>query len=100
MERTKLFDLMGELKLFGMRNAYDEVMSSGIKRQHEPPRIVGDLLEAEIAEKHARSIKYQMTVARLPLAKDIEPRRDCRATPATATEAKSPATISDRSDRI
>jgi hypothetical protein len=55
MERTKLFDLMGELKLFSMRNAYDEVMSSGIKRQHEPPRIVGDLLEAEIAEKHARS---------------------------------------------
>ncbi|CAN2536284.1 IS21+family+transposase+ISPkr1 [Methylocapsa aurea] len=72
MERTKLFDLMGELKLFGMRNAYDEVMSSGIKRQHEPPRIVGDLLEAEIAEKHARSIKYQMTIAKLPLAKDFD----------------------------
>jgi DNA replication protein DnaC len=72
MERTQLFDLMGELKLFGMRSAYDEVMSTGIKRQHEPPRIVGDLLQAEIAEKHARSIKYQMTTAKLPLAKDIE----------------------------
>ncbi|ATQ69094.1 IS21-like element helper ATPase IstB [Methylosinus trichosporium] len=72
MERTQFFDLMGELKLFGMRSAYDEVMSSGIKRQHEPPRIVGDLLQAEIAEKHARSIKYQMTVAKLPLAKDVE----------------------------
>ena len=60
---------MGELKLFGMRNAYDEVMSSGIKRQHEPPRIVGDFLEAEIAEKHARSIKYQMTIAKLPLGR-------------------------------
>ena len=46
MERTQLFDLMGELKLFGMRSAYDEVMSTGIKRQHEPPRIVGDLLQA------------------------------------------------------
>ena len=72
MERTQLFDLMGELKLFGMRSAYDEVMSTGIKRQHEPPRIVGDLLQAEIAEKHARSIKYQMTIAKLPLAKDID----------------------------
>jgi hypothetical protein len=50
MERTQIFDLMGELKLFGMRSAYDEVMSTGIKRQHEPPRIVGDLLQAEIAE--------------------------------------------------
>jgi hypothetical protein len=47
-------------------------MTSGIKRQHEPPRIIGDLLKAEIAEKQARSIKYQLTVAKLPLAKDIE----------------------------
>ncbi len=63
---------MGTLKLYGMRGAYDEVMASGIKRQHEPPRIVGDLLQSEIAEKQARSIRYQLTVAKLPLAKDIE----------------------------
>jgi hypothetical protein len=37
MERTQIFDLMGELKLFGMRSAYDDVMAAGIKRQHEPP---------------------------------------------------------------
>jgi len=72
MERTDIIDLMGALKLYGMRLAYDEVMATGIKRQHEPPRIVGDLLKAEIAEKQARSIKYQLTIAKLPLAKDIE----------------------------
>jgi DNA replication protein DnaC len=72
MERTQVLDLMAALKLYGMRGAYDEVMATGIKRQHEPPRIVGDLLSAEIAEKQARSIKYQLTVAKLPLAKDIE----------------------------
>jgi DNA replication protein DnaC len=72
MERNDLFDLMGELKLYGMRNAYDEVMVAGIKRQHEPPRIVGDLLKAEIDEKTARSIKYQLTIAKLPLAKDLD----------------------------
>ena len=71
MERTDLFELMGELKLYGMRMAYDEVMTTGIKRQHEPPHIVGELLKAEIAEKQARSIKYQLTIAKLPLAKDI-----------------------------
>jgi DNA replication protein DnaC len=71
MERHELFDLMGELKLYGMRSAYDEVMAAGIKRQHEPPRIVGELLTAEINEKTARSIKYQMTIAKLPLAKDL-----------------------------
>ena len=72
LERTQILDLMGELKLYGMRTAYDEVMATAIKRQHEPPRIVGDLLQAEVAEKHARSIKYQMTIAKLPLAKDID----------------------------
>jgi DNA replication protein DnaC len=72
MERTEILDLMGTLKLYGMRSAYDEIMATAIKRQHEPPRIVGDLLSAEITEKQARSIKYQLTVAKLPLAKDIE----------------------------
>jgi DNA replication protein DnaC len=72
MDRTEIFDLMGTLKLYGMRAAYDEVMATGIKRQHEPPRVVGDLLKAEIAEKQARSIKYQLTIAKLPLAKDID----------------------------
>ena len=72
MERTEIFDLMGALKLYGMRAAYDEVMAAGIKRECEPPRIVGDLLRAEIAEKQARSIKYQLTIAKLPLAKDID----------------------------
>ena len=72
MERTQILDLMSTLKLYGMRSAYDEVMAGGIKRQHEPPRIVGDLLQSEIAEKQARSIRYQMTIAKLPLAKDIE----------------------------
>ena len=72
MERTQILDLMSTLKLYGMRSAYDKVMGNGIKRQHEPPRIVGDLLQSEIAEKQARSIRYQLTVAKLPLAKDVE----------------------------
>jgi DNA replication protein DnaC/transposase len=71
MERTQLFDLMGELKLYGMKAAFDEIMATAVKRQHEPQRIVGDLLNAEINEKQARSIKYQLTIAKLPLAKDI-----------------------------
>ncbi len=72
MERSHILDMMGSLKLYGMRSAYDEIMAAGIKRQHEPPKIVGDLLQSEIAEKQARSIKYQITLAKLPLAKDID----------------------------
>jgi len=72
MERSEILTTMGELKLYGMKSAYDEIITSAVKRQHQPERIVGDLLAAEIAEKQARSIKYQMTIAKLPLAKDIE----------------------------
>ncbi|MGY4480084.1 hypothetical protein ACVILL_007498 [Bradyrhizobium sp. USDA 3364] len=47
------------------------IVPTAVKRQHEPQRIVGDLLNVEINEKQARSIKYQLTIAKLPLAKDI-----------------------------
>jgi DNA replication protein DnaC len=80
MERTDILELMTRLKLFGMRAAYDEVMATGIKRRHEPPRIIADLLAAEIAEKQARSIKYQLSIAKLPLAKDLD-EFDFAATP-------------------
>ena len=45
---------MGELKLYGMKNAFDEIIGTAVKRQHQPQRIIGDLLTAEIAEKQAR----------------------------------------------
>ena len=72
MERTEVLDMMGELKLYGMKGAYDETLATALKRKHEPQRFVGDLLRAEISEKQARSIKYQLTIAKLPLAKDVE----------------------------
>jgi DNA replication protein DnaC len=72
MERSHIFDLMSELQLYGMKAAFDEIMATAIKRQHEPQRIIGELLTAEINEKQARSIKYQLTIAKLPLAKDLD----------------------------
>jgi len=72
MDRTEILSTMGALKLFGMKAGYDEIVSTAVKRQHEPQRVVGDLLTAELSEKQARSIKYQMTIARMPFAKEIE----------------------------
>ena len=75
-ETLTLMRIYEELRELGYDGSYDAVrryaMSTAIKRQHEPPQIVGDLLNAEIAEKQARSIKYQLTIAKLPLAKDID----------------------------
>ena len=71
MERHEILDIMGSLKLAGMRAAFDEIVANGVKRKHAVPQIIGDLLKAEIAEKAARSIKYQITIAKLPLAKEL-----------------------------
>ena len=72
MERTQILTTMAELRLYGMKAAFDEIVTTAVKRQHEPQRVVGDLLTAEIAEKQARSVKYQITIAKLPLARDID----------------------------
>jgi DNA replication protein DnaC len=72
MDRAEILTTMAALKLFGMKAGYDEIVATAVKCQHEPQRIVGDLLTAELSEKQARSIKYQMTIARMPFAKEID----------------------------
>src|SRR5271165_7035910 len=72
MERSEILTTMAELKLYGMKAAFDEIISTAVKRQHEPQHVVGDLLTAEISEKQARSIRYQITIAKLQIAKDID----------------------------
>ena len=72
MERSEILTAMAELKLYGMKAAFDEIIGTAVKRQHEPTQIVGDLLTAEISEKQARSIRYQIAIAKLPLAKDVD----------------------------
>jgi DNA replication protein DnaC len=71
MERHEVLDMMTELKLGGMRAAFDEVMADGLKRQYPVQQIIANLLRAEIAEKQARSIKYQLTIARVPVVKEL-----------------------------
>ncbi len=100
MERTEVLDMMSGLDLYGMRSAYDETLAMALKRKrkHEPQRFVGELLKAEISEKQARSIKYQLTVAKLPLAKDVDDfafknsrstRLSCATSPAAPSSSSS-----------
>jgi DNA replication protein DnaC len=71
MERSEIIELMATLQLSGMRQAYDEIITTAIKRKHSAEQVIGALLKAEVAEKAARSIRYQMGIAKLPLAKDL-----------------------------
>ena len=71
MERHEVLAMMTALKLAGMRAAYDDILADGFKRRHPVQQIIGTLLQVEIADKTARSIKYQMASARLPTAKEL-----------------------------
>ena len=71
MQRHEVLEMMATLKLAGMRSAFDEVMADGVKRQYSALQTLGALLKAEIAEKHARSIAYQLGIAKLPLAQEL-----------------------------
>ena len=38
MERSDVINAMGKLRLYGMKAAYDEVLTTAVKRQHAPAR--------------------------------------------------------------
>ena len=59
------------VKAAHMRTAYDDILADGLKRRHPVQQIIGALLKAEIADKTARSIKYQMASAKLPAAREL-----------------------------
>jgi DNA replication protein DnaC len=80
MLRDKLLEAMERLKLFGMKSAFDEVMAAGIKQRRTPEKILLDLLDAESAERTARSIRYRLAQARFPVDKDLD-RFDFSASP-------------------
>ena len=71
MERHEIIELLGQLKLAGMRAAYDEVVAAGVRAQHPVQRILGELLRAQLADNRARSIAYRMGVARFPVMKNL-----------------------------
>ena len=71
MERHEILDLMSQLQLSGMRAAYDEIVTTGVRRSQGIERVIAQLLQAEIAAKQARSINYQMGLAKFPLAKEL-----------------------------
>jgi DNA replication protein DnaC len=72
MLRNKIIELMDNLKLFGMRAAYDEVLASGARTKATPEKIILALLEAEQLERRLRAISYQLRQAKFPCSKDLD----------------------------
>jgi DNA replication protein DnaC len=72
MQTAELLDLMGMLKLHGMRAAFEETLTEGLKRKLSFHQILGKLFACEIEERKLRSIRYQLGVANLPMAKSLD----------------------------
>jgi DNA replication protein DnaC len=70
--RDRLMEAIGTLGLYGMKTTFDEILAAGIKTRATPDKILCDLLEAEVAERQVRSIRYRMGLAKFPVDKDID----------------------------
>ncbi len=71
MQRHEVIELLGALKLYGMVNTFDETVTRGVKQQQSMVEILGRLCQAEAVERKVRSIRYQLGIARFPVAKDL-----------------------------
>ena len=72
VQRHEMIAAMGNLGLKGMAGAFDEAVTSGVQRKRTAMEILTDLLRAETAHRHATSIRYRMSAAKLPVVKDID----------------------------
>ena len=72
MQRHEMIDAMRGLGLKGMAGAFDDAVTTGVQRQRPAMEILSDLLRAESAHRHAASIRYRMSAAKLPVVKDLD----------------------------
>lgn len=70
--RDRLMEAIDTLGLYGMKATFDEILAAGIKSRATPDKILCDLLEAELAERQVRSIRYRMSLAKFPVDKDLD----------------------------
>ncbi|MGE5339366.1 MAG: IS21-like element helper ATPase IstB [Gemmatimonadota bacterium] len=72
MQRHEIFTQLRALKLNGMAAALDEVLEDGARRHRPASEILARLVQAETADRDARSIRYQMSAAAFPAARDLD----------------------------
>lgn len=72
MQRHEMMTAMTELGLKGMAGAFDEAVTTGLQRKRTTMEVLTDLLRAEATHRHAASVRYRMSAARLPAVKDLD----------------------------
>jgi len=72
MLRENVLNALRELRLDGMRSAYDEILAVGQKHGYTAEKLLLSLLEAETAERAGRSLRYRLNQAKFPIQKELE----------------------------
>lgn len=69
--RDDIITLMKDLKLTGMVESYDEIVTDMIKRKAPASYALHQLLKAEVKTRTIKAIKNRMNVAKFPQMKDL-----------------------------
>jgi len=72
MLRNDILEMMERLKLRGMQSVFDELISNGRKARWTHEKTIFELLKAEAAERHLRSMRYRLGQAKFPVLKDLD----------------------------
>lgn len=70
--QAQLIEQLKLLRLRGMASALEESLSAISQKKLAPTTWLAQLLEAEIADRQARSYQYQLRLARFPIARDLD----------------------------
>ncbi len=72
MQTQQLTEQLNTLRLRGMASALEESLTALSQKKLAPTTWLGQLLQAEIADRQARSYEYQLRLARFPVPRDID----------------------------
>lgn len=70
--QAQLIQQLQTLRLHGMASALEESLTALSQKKLAPTGWLAQLLEAELADRQARSYQYQMRLARFPILRDLD----------------------------
>ncbi len=72
MSADEIYRRLQGLKLFGMAAQCDELLGHRERPLPPPEQLLKRMIEAEESERQCCSIRYQMDIAKFPLARDLD----------------------------
>ena len=70
--QAQLIEQLNVLRLRGMASALEESLTALSQKKLAPTTWLGQLLQAELADRQARSYEYQLRQARFPMPRDLD----------------------------